>query len=76
MGWLWILIVPGLYGLHRLGLWMEAKGWIRYRTAAGGGTLSGIMRDLEIHVRPQIRHVEKAKEEKPPDLDSTGEPRR
>jgi hypothetical protein len=74
MGWLWILVIPGLYALHRLGLWLEAKGWIRYRKAAGGGTLSGIMKDLEVHVRPQIRHVEKAKEVKPPDFDSGGEP--
>ena len=51
---------------------MEARGWIYYRKAGSGGTLSGILQDLEIHLRPQIRHVETLKQEKPADDDAPG----
>ena len=31
---LWVMLVPAglaaLYGLHRLGLWMEQRGWLYY----------------------------------------------
>ncbi len=76
MSWAWLLLLPGLYALHRLGLWMEAKGWIYYRKAKGGGAMAGILQDLEQHVRPQIRHVKEAKQEQPGEEDPGGGPPR
>ena len=29
----WLAAALGLYGLHRLGLYMEGRGWIYYRKA-------------------------------------------
>jgi hypothetical protein len=32
--------VAGLYGIHKLALWAEGRGWIYYRKIGGGsGTL-------------------------------------
>ncbi|HJV23469.1 MAG TPA: hypothetical protein VJ570_12275 [Holophagaceae bacterium] len=72
--WLWLLAVPGLYGLHRLALRMEARGWIYYRKAGSGGALGGVLQDLEQHVRPQIRHVREVKQEQPGEEDPGGGP--
>jgi hypothetical protein len=64
----------GLYGLHRLALRLEARGWIRYRQAGRGGPMAGVLRDLEIHVRPQIRHVDQVKQERAEAPDPEDEP--
>ncbi len=45
----WLLAAAlGLYALHRLGLYMEGRGWIYYRKARGSsGALANAM--LEAH---------------------------
>jgi hypothetical protein len=59
---LWCLAIPGglaaLYGLHRLGLWMERRGWIyyRHRSPRGGGSGGGFVALQEI-LEPPARHV-------------------
>jgi len=43
-----LLVVPFLYGLHRLGLWAEQRGWIYYREKHGSsGTLQTAV--LQVH---------------------------
>jgi hypothetical protein len=63
-----------LYGLHRLALWLERDGWIRYLrrppdAGAGGGAPLG---ELQKIYEPQTRHVYELKEEKRPRREAEG----
>ncbi len=62
-----ILGVLGLvgYGLHRVGLWLEARGWIFYRKHQSSSTAAGSMLALQQIVEPSVRHVIEMKEEHP-----------
>jgi len=61
MRWLWLLLVPialaGLYGLHRLLCRMEERGWIYYRRAGSGGSVSRAVGDLQSMLEPGQRHA-------------------
>jgi len=55
-----------LYGLHRLALWLEREGWIRYlhsRPDTGAGT-GALLFELQRIYEPQTQHVFELKEEK------------
>jgi len=55
-----------LYGLHRLALWLEREGWIRYlhsRPDTGAGT-GALLFELQRIYEPQTQHVFEVKEEK------------
>lgn len=61
-----IAIILGLYGLHRLGLWMEERGWIYYRRKHGSsGTLADALLEVQAIMEPSKRYVleERAKED-------------
>jgi hypothetical protein len=40
-GVLVVAVIPGLYGLHRLCLWLEMRGWLYYRNKKPEGVLPG-----------------------------------
>ena len=50
-----LVVVPALYGLHRLGLALERRGLIHYwHTKASGGAAYNPLAEM---LQPQIRHV-------------------
>ncbi|HSM01189.1 MAG TPA: hypothetical protein VK960_01945 [Acidimicrobiia bacterium] len=57
--WVWAVIaVVGLYGLHRLALWAESRGWIYYRTKRmPSGAAGRAFMELSAIVEPEIEHV-------------------
>jgi hypothetical protein len=60
--------VIGLYTLHRLALWLEREGWIRYvrnppQAGSGGAAALG---ELQQIFEPKTRHVYELKQEKRP----------
>jgi hypothetical protein len=60
MWWLlWVgLAAVGLYGLHRLALWAEARGWIYYRTNRMPPGPAGLaMMEAASIVHPSVEHV-------------------
>lgn len=60
---LWISgAAAALYGLHRLGLWMESKDWIYYRRRPKGG--AGFVLDIAATIDPGARAVVEARETK------------
>ncbi len=71
----WVVGVAfGLYALHRLALWLEREGWIRYihsppSAGEGGAAMLG---DLQRIYEPQTRHVYELKEQKRPLRESAG----
>lgn len=53
-----------LYGLHRLALWAEDRGWIYYtRKHASPDTLGNAMLNLQRLVQPNAEHVLTIKKE-------------
>lgn len=51
-----------LWLMHRLGLWMESKGWIYYKSKpkAGGG-FGNALDELNRCFRPSYQHVQEVK---------------
>jgi hypothetical protein len=47
----------GLYGLHRLALWLEGRGHLYYRHRKPGGGAAGCFVALQRAVEPQAAHV-------------------
>ena len=59
---IWALIVLGgvllLFGLDRLGLWMESRGWIYYRKKKPQpGGLGNALLELHTLLQPSREHI-------------------
>jgi hypothetical protein len=53
-----VACLAGLYGLHRLALWAESKGWIYYRTKRMPPGAAGMaMMEVAQVFEPGIEHV-------------------
>ncbi|HEY1911319.1 MAG TPA: hypothetical protein VGG73_10380 [Vicinamibacterales bacterium] len=47
-----------LFGLHRLALWMEDRGWIYYRRKHGSsGSLGSACLEVQAMLEPSKKHV-------------------
>ena len=59
MGVIWgLVIIAGLYLLHRLGLWMEDRGWLYYQRKRGSScALGGAMLEVQALFEPGYHHV-------------------
>lgn len=65
----------GLYGLHRLGLWLEERGYVYYWRKQGQMSASRMWTPLQEIVEPQVRHVVEAEEHhRVDDEDREGDP--
>ncbi len=76
MNWLIVVaIVIGLYGLHRLALWMETKGWIFYmHTKASPNTLGNAVLGVQQILQPGAEHVLEVRQGKRVQRDDAGGP--
>ena len=76
MKWLVIAgVVIGVYGLHRLALWMEAKGWIFYiHKKANPNTLGNAVLSVEQLIRPGAEHVLEVRQSQRVERDDSGGP--
>ena len=65
-----------LYGLHRMMIGMEARGWIRYRTKGRvGGAAGNALAELHAMLEPERRHtLEVKREAERPRPDRFGDP--
>lgn len=56
---LWgVALVVGLFGLHRLALWMESRGWIFYvKTRASSGALGSAFLEIQSIAQPERKYV-------------------
>jgi hypothetical protein len=54
-------VLVGFYALHRLGLWMERRGWIYYSKGHGrasmGNAIQGFQSIFEQEMRPAIHEI-------------------
>jgi hypothetical protein len=63
-----------LYALHRLALWLEREGWIRYlrsppQAGAGGTAAFGELHQI---LEPTTKHVYELKQQKRPRREADG----
>ncbi|HWY87278.1 MAG TPA: hypothetical protein VNX28_11165 [Gemmataceae bacterium] len=65
---LWCLIgisgLAALYGLHRLGLWLEKRGWLFYKHKKPSSSAAGCFVALQQVLEPPIQHVLHVNEQK------------
>jgi hypothetical protein len=74
---LWIVAIAlGLFGLHRLALWMESRGWIYYlKTRASGGALASAILELQQIAQPGTRYILEMKHESRAERDDESDPK-
>lgn len=53
--------LAGLYGLHRLALWLEARGHLYYLHKRSRGSAVGAFVAMQRIIEPQSQHVEQAR---------------
>lgn len=59
-----VALAAGLYGLHRLALWLEARGHLYYRNKKPGDSPARCLSALQEALDPPVRHVIQIKDEK------------
>jgi hypothetical protein len=67
-------IVAGLYASHRLALWLEREGWIRYvrNPPRGGDGAGAALGELQQFFEPRTKHVYELKREERPRREADG----
>ena len=75
---LWLAAaITGLWALHRLALWAEARGWIYYmRRKASPGTAASAFLEVQSLLDPGNKHVIESRCEDHSEEDDSGEPPR
>ena len=69
------LAIAGLYGLHRLCLWAEQRGWIYYRKKRGSsGTLSSAVLGVHSLLEPSKRYIVEETSRHQEEEDQSGDP--
>ena len=67
-------VCAGLYGLHRLALWAEGRGWIYYlRRRASADALGNAFLNLQKIVEPQAGHVVEVRRRERAELSESGD---
>ena len=56
--------LASLYGLHRLGLWLEQRGWLYYKYKRPSSSPASCLAALQQALEPQTQHVMQVREEK------------
>ena len=73
---IWVaVVVSGLWALHRLALWAEARGWIYYKHRRGSsGTTASAFLEMQSLLEPGKKHVIESRLEEHSEEDDSGEP--
>jgi hypothetical protein len=72
----WIVgIAATLYGLHRLALWMERRGWLYYKhTRGSSSSLGNAFLHVQSIIEPGKRHVLEQRLDEEREENEPGEP--
>lgn len=71
-----VIAVAALYGLHRLFLWMEDRGWVYYWRKRGSGNAGNILMPVQAIYQPEVHYVleERVRNRTEAEQDETGDP--
>jgi hypothetical protein len=74
---IWIVAIAlGLFGLHRLALWMESRGWSFYlKTRASGGALGSAFLEIQQIAQPEKKYILEMKRESRAERDDESDPK-
>jgi hypothetical protein len=59
-----LAVLPALYGVHRLCLWLEQRGWLYYRNRRPSSSPASCLVALHQFLEPPVQHVQEVKEHK------------
>jgi len=69
--WHWLIVIgaaaggaAALYGLHRLCLWLEERGWLYYWHKKPGSSPASCLVAVQQALEPQTKHVLHLREQK------------
>jgi hypothetical protein len=62
-------LLTALYWLDRLGLWLEARGWLYYRYKKAGSSPASALVAFHQLIEPGVRHVREVRDERPAEGD-------
>jgi hypothetical protein len=72
-----IAVIGGFYGLHRLAVWAEARGWIYYREKRGSsGALANAFLEVQSMFEPSARAALEVRVKDDHESDESGDPPR
>jgi hypothetical protein len=57
-------VAAALYGLDRLGLWLEDRGWLYYRRKKPGSSPVSMFVALQQFIEPGVKHVREVGQER------------
>jgi hypothetical protein len=70
-----LAVLGGLYGLHRIAVWAERRGWIYYLTKHGSsGALGNALLEAQAIIEPSTRHVLEERMKEDVEAEETGDP--
>jgi hypothetical protein len=68
------LALAAAFGLHRLALWMESRGWIYYRRRGSSGSLGNAVLEVHAMLEPDRRHLVEVQQAEPTESAESAEP--
>jgi hypothetical protein len=69
-----LALPPSIYGLHRLCVWLEDRGWLYYHRKRSSSTAAGCFVALQQVLEPPVRHVHELKTQRPAAQPGIAEP--
>ncbi|MBZ5641055.1 MAG: hypothetical protein LAO51_20130 [Acidobacteriia bacterium] len=70
-----LAVIAGLYGLHRIAVWAERRGWIYYRSKHGSsGALGNALLEVHAILEPSARYVLEERTKDDAEADESGDP--
>jgi len=70
-----LALLGALYGLHRMALWAERRGWVYYRTKQGSsGALGNAFLEVQSLLDPSAKHVLEERLKDDVEAAETGDP--
>ena len=67
-------MVLGLYALHRVALWLEARGQLFYLNRKPESSAGSVLQPLDEIIQPSVKHVYQVKGEKRKEQQDPGAP--
>jgi hypothetical protein len=69
-----LVMAAVLYGIHRLAIWAERRGWIYYQKKSGSASLSSAALEVQSLFEPSKRYVLEEMAREPDANEDSGDP--
>jgi hypothetical protein len=70
-----LVVLAGLYGLHRAAVWAERRGWVYYRSRRGrSAALGNAFLEMQALLEPSARYALEERLKDDAEADDNGDP--